>query len=165
MELEYLLRIFVAAGFAGLLGLERESARRFAGLRTHIIVGVGSALFSILGILSVAVVRTAGFETGNADPTRIIYAIALGIGFLGSGVVFVSRNDDQVHGLTTAASIWTTAAVGVACAFGLYVLAGGVTLLVLFVLRGLRIVEGMISRGAHRQNRSDNPHSTGRENQ
>lgn len=146
MELEFLLRILVAAALAALLGLERESANRFAGLRTHIMVGIGSALFSILGIVSVDVMRSGEMNALGADPTRIIHSIALGIGFLGSGIVFVSSRDDRVHGLTTAASIWTTAAVGVASAFEMYLIAIGVTLLTLFVLRVLRIAEKKIDR-------------------
>lgn len=146
LELEFLMRILVAGALAALLGLERESANRFAGLRTHIMVGIGSALFSVLGVMSVEVMKASENGSLGADPTRIIHSIALGIGFLGSGIVFVSRHDDRVHGLTTAASVWTTAAVGVAAAFAMYILAIGVTLLTLFVLRVLRIAEKKIDR-------------------
>jgi putative Mg2+ transporter-C (MgtC) family protein len=73
----------------------------------------------------------------DADPIRVIQAIAIGIGFLGSGVIFVSRADERVLGLTTAASIWATAAVGVAAGLGYYLLSAATTMLLLLVLRAL----------------------------
>ena len=133
-ELTLLLRLLVAAVLAGVLGWERESARKSAGLRTHMLVGVASALFTVLGTLSVA--EYAG-ERGDTDPLRVIQAIAIGIGFLGSGVIFVARDRKEVLGLTTAGSIWATAAIGIAAGLGYYVLALGSTVLLLVVLRAM----------------------------
>ena len=135
-ELQFLIRLLVAAALAAVLGWEREHARKSAGLRTHMLVGIAAALYTALAQLSVADISPsdAGFR---ADPIRAIQAVAIGIGFLGSGVIFVSRHEDRVHGLTTAASIWATAAIGIAAGLEHYVLAVGATVLLLFVLRVL----------------------------
>ena len=133
LEAEYLLRVVMAGLFSAALGWERERAGKAAGFRTHIVVGVTACLFVITSLLAVTKFPGA-IESANVDPTRIIHAIAVGIGFLGSGVVFVSRHEDTVKGLTTAASVWATAAVGAASGFGLYLLATGTTVLLLIVL-------------------------------
>ena len=89
---------------AALLGWEREAARKPAGLRTHMVVGIASALFTVLSTLAVA--DYSGPQGGlRSDPVRVIQAIAIGVGFLGSGVIFVDKNHEHVLGLTTAASI------------------------------------------------------------
>jgi putative Mg2+ transporter-C (MgtC) family protein len=134
-ELHILPRLLIAGLLAGVLGWERESARKSAGLRTHMLVGIAAALYTCIGELAVldSPPDAEGFQT---DPIRAIQAVAIGIGFLGSGVI-VSRHEDRVHGLTTAASVWATAAIGVACGLEHYVLAAGATLLLLVVLRGL----------------------------
>jgi putative Mg2+ transporter-C (MgtC) family protein len=133
-ELAYLLRILVAAALAALLGYERERAGKAAGLRTHMLVGIASALYTALAELSVR-----GYEghpeSLTADPIRAIQAVALGVGFLGGGMIVTRRDGADVKGLTTAASIWATAAVGIAAGFAHYVLALGATLLLLVVLR------------------------------
>jgi putative Mg2+ transporter-C (MgtC) family protein len=136
LELQLLLRLVVAGALAAIIGWEREHAGKPAGLRTHILVGIAAALYTAIAQLAVAdVPRTPG--TFQADPIRAIQAVAIGIGFLGSGVIFVSRKDDRVQGLTTAASIWATAAIGIAAGLEHYVLAVGAALLMTFVLRGL----------------------------
>jgi putative Mg2+ transporter-C (MgtC) family protein len=101
-------RLVVAALLAGVLGWERERAGKSAGLRTHMLVGIAAALYT--GLAEVASVELGA---GRSDPVRAIQAVAMGIGFLGGGIIFVNRND-RVEGLTTAASIWATAAMGVA---------------------------------------------------
>jgi putative Mg2+ transporter-C (MgtC) family protein len=136
LEAEMLLRITLAALLSAALGWEREKAGKPAGFRTHIIVGLASALFVVAGILSVEEAALNGV-TLVLDPTRTIHAIAVGIGFLGGGVVFVSRATDRVQGLTTAASIWATAGVGAAAGLGLYLLATATTVLLLIVLHKL----------------------------
>ena len=135
-ELYLFVRLLVAAVLSGALGWERESARKAAGLRTHMLVGISSALYTSIGELAVSEIppNSEGFQ---ADPIRAIQAVAIGIGFLGSGVIFVSRQEDRVHGLTTAASVWATAAIGLAAGLGHYALAVCATVLLLFVLRGL----------------------------
>lgn len=135
MEAEFLLRIILAAAFSAALGWERERAGKPAGFRTHIVVGTTAALFVITGIL--AVEQYGAAEGVNVDPTRTIHAIAVGIGFLGAGLVVFSPRDDRVKGLTTAASIWSTAAVGTATGYGLYLVASGTTVILLVVLNKL----------------------------
>jgi putative Mg2+ transporter-C (MgtC) family protein len=132
-ELRLLLRLLAAAALAGVLGWERESAHKSAGLRTHMLVGIASSLFTVLGEL--AVQSTSASATWRADPIRVIQAVAVGIGFLGTGVIFVAKDGDRVLGLTTAASIWATAGVGIATGTGHYVLAVGSTVLLMLVLR------------------------------
>ena len=135
-QLLLLVRLVAAGILSGMLGWEREAARKPAGLRTHMLVGIASALFTVLAEL--AVVHYPSDAGGmRADPIRVIQAVAIGVGFLGSGVIFVSKNDDSVRGLTTAGSIWATAAIGIAAGLGYYVLAVGATLLLLLVLRGM----------------------------
>jgi putative Mg2+ transporter-C (MgtC) family protein len=133
VELALLVRLVAAGALAAVLGWEREAAHKSAGLRTHMLVGIGSALFTVLAVL--AVQDYPGGEVGlRADPIRVIQAVAIGIGFLGSGVIFVAKSGDHVLGLTTAASIWATAAIGIAVGLGYYLVAGGATLLLLLVL-------------------------------
>ena len=136
LEGEMLIRILLAALFSAALGYEREKAGKPAGFRTHIIVGVASALFVIAGILTVEE-RVLSGTMLQLDPTRTIHAIAVGVGFLGGGVVVVYKSSNRVQGLTTAASIWATAGVGAATGYGLYVLAVGTTGVLLIVLHQL----------------------------
>ena len=126
-----LSRLVVAALLAGVLGWERERAGKSAGLRTHMLVGIAAALYT--GLAEVASVELGA---GRSDPVRAIQAVAMGIGFLGGGIIFVNRND-RVQGLTTAASIWATAAMGVAAGLGHFRLAAGVTVLLAIVLHVL----------------------------
>jgi putative Mg2+ transporter-C (MgtC) family protein len=136
LELALLVRLLVAGVLAALLGWEPEAAHKSAGLRTHMSVGIASALFTVLGDLAVR-----DFPVGEnglrSDPIRVIQAVAIGIGFLGSGVIFVAKDGEHVQGLTTAASIWATAAIGIAAGLGHYVIAVGSTVLLLLVLRGM----------------------------
>jgi putative Mg2+ transporter-C (MgtC) family protein len=135
LQLLLLVRLVAAALLAGVLGWERESARKPAGLRTHMLVGVASALFTVLAELAVAgYPREEGIRS---DPIRVIQAVAIGVGFLGSGVIFVAKSGDSVRGLTTAGSIWATAAIGIAAGLGYYILAVGATILLMLVLRGM----------------------------
>jgi putative Mg2+ transporter-C (MgtC) family protein len=128
-----LLRLVLATALAAMLGWEREQAGKPAGLRTHMLVGLASALYTALGTLAIA--STEGLP-GNirGDPVRIIQAVALGIGFLGGGAISAGRSDASTHHLTTAASIWSTAAIGIAAGLGHYLLAAGATALQLVVL-------------------------------
>jgi putative Mg2+ transporter-C (MgtC) family protein len=158
LEAEMVVRVLVAGLLSAALGWERERAGKPAGFRTHIIVGVAAALFVIAGILTVEEALLTGV-TLNLDPTRTIHAIAVGVGFLGGGVVFVSRNTDRVQGLTTAASIWATAGVGAAVGYGLYVLATATTILLLVVLHKLAHLDissdAMAEKDARHAGRND----------
>ena len=130
-DLVILSRLVVAALLAGVLGWERERAGKSAGLRTHMLLGIAAALYT--GLAEVASVELGA---ARSDPLRAIQAVAMGIGFLGGGIIFVNRND-RVQGLTTAASIWATAAMGVAAGLGHFRLAAGVTVLLAIVLHVL----------------------------
>jgi putative Mg2+ transporter-C (MgtC) family protein len=128
---EVLLRLFVAAVLGGAIGLERELRERQAGLRTHLVVSVGSALFTL--------VSAYGFHSfdGKVDPTRIAAQIVSGIGFLGAGAII--RQGLSVRGLTTAASLWLVAAIGMAAGAGYWEGALIATLGALLTLGPLRI--------------------------
>ena len=118
---EVFLRLIFAILAGGLIGLEREIVHRPAGVRTHMIVSLGSALFVLIALESVP----EGID-------KIIAGIATGIGFLGAGTIFKSKND--VQGLTTAASVWTVAAVGLGIGLGYYLITMIAVILVLIVL-------------------------------
>jgi putative Mg2+ transporter-C (MgtC) family protein len=134
-EFVFLIRLVVAAVLTAVLGWEREKAGKSAGLRTHTLVGIAAALYTALAELSVQ--AYAGEAGLRSDPIRAIQAFAVGIGFLGGGMIVVSRSGEGVLGLTTAASIWATAAIGIAAGLAHYRLAIGATILLLLVLRGL----------------------------
>jgi len=136
-DVELLIRV-VAAGFmSGMLGWERQSAGKPAGFRTLLLVGMAACLFVVAGEAA-AVTYPAGSSALRVEPFQLIQAVAVGIGFLGSGVVLLTQDGTRVIGLTTAASIWATAAVGLTVGFGRYLLAGGTTVLLLVTLRVLR---------------------------
>jgi putative Mg2+ transporter-C (MgtC) family protein len=128
-----LLRLLAAVGLAAALGWERERARKPAGLRTHMLVGLAASLYAVLATLTLH--ERTGDPSLRGDPVRVIQAVALGVGFLGGGVISAGRAHGRVSGLTTAASIWATAAMGVAAGLGYYVIAVGTTALQLIVLR------------------------------
>ena len=136
-DLAVLVRLIIATALAGALGWEREATGKAAGLRTHMLVGMGSALFVSLARLIILDFQGFGDQL-QFDPIRIVEAIVAAIGFLGAGTIFVARGHDRVSGLTTAASIWATAGVGIAVGLERYVLAVGTTVLVLVVLHTLR---------------------------
>ncbi|MFF7729954.1 MgtC/SapB family protein [Streptomyces sp. NPDC008001] len=133
-------RQFAELGLAlllsSLIGLERELQQKSAGLRTHTLVGVGSALFMEVSIHGFGAV--AGLVGARQDPSRVAAQIVSGIGFIGGGLIFVRR--DAVHGLTTAATIWLTCAVGMACGGGLPLLGAAATLVHFLVVRGYPVV-------------------------
>ena len=133
-EYVFLIRLAIAAALAAVLGWEREQAGKSAGLRTHVLVAISAALYTALAELSVE--HYSGQEEGlRSDPIRVIQAVAVGIGFLGGGMIV--RSGDHVRGLTTAASIWATAAIGIAVGLAHYRLAVGATVLLLVVLHGM----------------------------
>jgi putative Mg2+ transporter-C (MgtC) family protein len=135
-DAELLLRVFVAGLLSAALGWERESAGKPAGLRTHVLVGMAACLFVVTGEAA-ALHYPASQAAIRIEPFAIIQAVAVGVGFLGSGVVFMTGQQNRVHGLTTAASIWATAAMGLTVGFGRYLLAAGAAVLLLFTLRVL----------------------------
>jgi putative Mg2+ transporter-C (MgtC) family protein len=135
---ESLLRLALAAILGGLIGVERELREREAGLRTHLLVALGSALFTIVGAYGFDAFLNTGASVVRADPTRIAAQIVTGIGFLGAGAII--RQGLSVRGLTTAATLWVVAAVGLAAGAGYYSVAVITTALVLIALYPLRII-------------------------
>jgi putative Mg2+ transporter-C (MgtC) family protein len=143
--LELTLRLGVAAGLTGLIGLERELRERTAGLRTHMLVGVGSALFTIVSAYAWNDFVFSRQGGTILDPTRISAQIVTGIGFLGAGAII--RQGLSVRGLTTAAGLWVVAAIGMASGAGFYVGALIATAIVLVGLGPLRWIEyGLLER-------------------
>ena len=123
-----LIRLLLAALLGGRLGYERESRGKASGVRTHILVAMGAALFVLLpGLGGMAM----------ADMSRVIQGLVTGVGFLGAGAIIKLRSEQDVQGLTTAAGIWMTAAIGVACGLGRESTALISTVLALVVLAAL----------------------------
>lgn len=144
-----LSRIFIAAILGGILGLERDIHGRGAGLRTHLLVSAGAALFMILSIyISHVGINIPADFTKVTDPGRIAAQIVTGIGFLGAGVII--KEGFTVRGLTTAACLWIAAAVGMSAGAGLYVIAIFTTILSIFSLVILRWLERFYRRDAYR---------------
>lgn len=119
------VRLFAAAVLGGMLGIERESKGRAAGLKTHILVSIGSALFVMAPLLS-------GIDPG--DVTRVMQGIVSGIGFLGAGAIIKLERDERIEGLTTAAGIWMVSAIGMAAGMGMEIIALATTLIALAVV-------------------------------
>jgi|SRR5690349_13159927 putative Mg2+ transporter-C (MgtC) family protein len=137
----FITRLLIAAGLSAALGFEREYHQKPAGLRTNMLIGIGSALFTILSI---------GFAEGGQGTTdRIAAQIATGIGFLGAGAIMRDRH--SIHGLTTAATIWVNAAIGMAVGAGANALAITATVVSLIVLAVLEPIETFFERWAHRR--------------
>lgn len=156
-DLSILFRLVVAMVLGTLIGWEREAAGKAAGVRTHVLVALGAALFVALGdamIERFASLPSQGAEI-RADPLRIIEAVVTGISFLGAGTIFVSRGRERVEGLTTAAAIWTTAAIGIAGGLERYALGAGAALLVLVILRLMPLlpIEGGLLAALDRRRR------------
>ena len=122
---DFILRLLLAGFMGGLIGLEREMRAKGAGIRTHFIVALGSALFMIISIFA--------FEgTDKFDSSRVAAGVVSGIGFIGGGVIIFQRN--VIRGITTAAGMWVAAAIGLACGAAMYPLAVAATLITLLVL-------------------------------
>ena len=135
-------RLLVAAALGGLLGFEREMVGKAAGLRTHMLVALGAALFMIGP-------QQAG--AGAADLTRVVQGIATGIGFVGAGAILKREEKGEVFGITTAASVWFTAAVGMTVGAGRLWLPVVGTAMAFAILAVLRRYEAWLARGEGRQ--------------
>lgn len=141
MQFGIIGEVALAMLLGGVIGFEREMADKPAGFRTHMLVAGAAALLVGLGD---AMLRRFAMDSSihaSSDPIRIVEAIVTGISFLGAGTIFRRDRSEQVEGLTTAATILLCAAVGISVALRQFVLAVGVTLLALFVLRGLTAIE------------------------
>ncbi|MBC7073838.1 MgtC/SapB family protein [Candidatus Parcubacteria bacterium] len=128
---EMLIKLILATFFGGLIGLERELKKKGAGLQTYSLVCLGACLFSIIAF--------SLYYAKIIDPSIIIMAIAVGMGFIGGGAIF--RSETHIFGLTTAAGLWITAAIGLAIGAGFYKLAFLSTFFVLLILVGFGWVE------------------------
>ena len=131
------IRLLIAAVLGAMIGFEREWNTAEAGLRTHILVAVAAALFTILAFEIFHTIQPGNGET-RADPIRAVEAVTAGIAFLGAGAIF--RSGSNVQGITTGAGMWLAGAVGLATALGYYLIAFGVALLAVIVLAALRVV-------------------------
>jgi putative Mg2+ transporter-C (MgtC) family protein len=142
--LDLTLRLLLAAGLGAVIGLERELRQKPAGLRTNILIAVGSALFTTISF------QVAGMS-GTAD--RIAAQIVTGVGFLGAGAIL--HGAGNVHGMTTAATIWVNAAVGMAAGAGYFAMASIATVITLVVLAVLAPLERWVERRAEQSNNQD----------
>lgn len=143
-EWEFVLRIFVATVLGGLIGLEREYRAKEAGFRTHFLVALGSALFMIVSAYGFSTVPMVA--TSRWDVARIAAQVVTGIGFIGAGTIIFHKSENVVSGLTTAAGLWVTAAIGLACGGGMYVIAIASTILVLTGLEAFNFILHKIKR-------------------
>ena len=134
---EFVLRLFVAAILGGVIGLEREYRAKEAGFRTHFLVALGSGLFMILSQFGFDDVL-GHYEQVSLDPSRIASQVVTGIGFIGAGTIIFQKH--VVRGLTTAAGLWVTSAIGMTAGAGMYVLSIATTVLVLLCLEALYFI-------------------------
>lgn len=134
---EFVLRLFVAAILGGVIGLEREYRAKEAGFRTHFLVALGSGLFMILSQFGFDGVL-GNYEQVSLDPSRIASQVVTGIGFIGAGTIIFQKH--VVRGLTTAAGLWVTSAIGMTAGAGMYVLSFAATVLVLLCLEALYFI-------------------------
>jgi putative Mg2+ transporter-C (MgtC) family protein len=147
VQLQILARVALAMLLGAAIGFEREIESKPAGLRTHILVGGAATLFvALVDVVVEHFSAELGGRLVQSDPVRIIEAVVTGVSFLGAGTIVLRRAKAQVEGLTTAASILFTAAVGVCVALSQFVLALGATVLVLITLRGLGLIEMWLRR-------------------
>jgi len=124
--LDIMLRLLLAAALGAGIGYQRERYNKPAGLRTHALICIGAALFTVVSMF--------GFPE-SADPSRVAAAVVTGIGFIGAGVIFRGvRGEHIVTGLTTAASVWVTAAIGLAAGVGMYLIASIIAVITVLIL-------------------------------
>ena len=139
-DLQMAIRLLLTLVLSGLVGLERQVHRRDAGLRTHILVALGSCLIMLTSLYVFDIYK----DQVSLDPVRIAAGVVTGIGFLGAGTII--REPDGVRGLTTAASLWVVAGIGLAVGVGFNKIAIYTTVLVLIVLHFLRYLEVPLSK-------------------
>ena len=144
INLNYMLRIFIAVIFGFCIGLERELTNKYAGLRTHILVCLGACVFTLISIYGFPTFAPGDnviidHATGVRDTSRVAAQIVTGIGFIGAGTVL--RNGPIVLGLTTAATLWIAASIGMACGAGMFEIAFAGTLLSILTLVMVRVFE------------------------
>jgi putative Mg2+ transporter-C (MgtC) family protein len=146
VEWEPVGRVAIAMALGAALGLDRELARKPAGLRTHMLVAAGASLLTEVGLRMLRDFSSFSNPSIRIDPIIIVQAVATAIGFIGGGTILRHGESDRVEGLTTAASLLLTSAIGVAVSSGLIWVALGVTILALITLRGVAMIEKGIRR-------------------
>lgn len=151
MTWELILRIFVAALLGGMIGLEREYRAKEAGFRTHFLVALGSALFMIVSAYGFEGALTS--EVHRWDVSRVAAQVVSGIGFIGAGTIIFQKSENAVRGLTTAAGLWVTAAIGLACGGGLYAISAAATVLVLAGLEAFNFILHKLDARRDRKNK------------
>lgn len=129
IEWSFILRLIIAGLLGGIIGLEREFRAKEAGLRTHFIVALGSALFMLISQYAFS---------GRFDAARVAAQVVSGIGFIGAGVIIFQKN--VVRGVTTAAGLWVAAAIGLACGAGMYAVAAAASLMTLLCLETMHLI-------------------------
>jgi putative Mg2+ transporter-C (MgtC) family protein len=145
--LDDMIRLSLAIFLGGIVGAERQLAGQSAGLRTHVMVALGSAVFTLAGI------ATAGGDLQQV--TRVVQGVAAGVGFLGAGAILRINGDTKVRGLTTAGSIWVAAAMGTAAGLGEYALAAAVTVASLVVMVVLKPVSHRLNEYVRRRDQTE----------
>jgi putative Mg2+ transporter-C (MgtC) family protein len=146
LSFDIALRLIIAVILGTIIGSERELIHKTAGMRTHALVALGTALF--ITISEVVIARTAGLIGASLNPVHIAAYVVSGIGFLGAGVIY--KQEDHVSGVTSAAGLWACAGVGIACGYQLYGLAIFATILILGIFVFLWKVERLI-RSLHKE--------------
>lgn len=141
---DIVIRLLAALVLGGIIGYERQVRSKAAGLRTHILVSMGACLYMMVSLTIPAEMQAA--YGMSSDGGRIAAQVVSGIGFLGAGTILAAQSTKKIIGLTTAASIWAVAAVGLAAGAGLLFMAGLTALLILITLRALRRIDRMLSR-------------------
>ena len=140
-----LLCIAASVGYGFILGLERELTNKYAGLRTHILVCLGACIFTIISVYGFPTVLTGETANGIRDTGRVAAQVVSGIGFIGAGAVL--RNGSMIFGLTTAATLWIAAAIGMACGAGLLTIGGAATIFSVAILTVVRVFERHLPSG------------------
>ena len=145
----------LAMVLGGIIGLERELKNHSAGFRTHILVTVGSCIFMLVSV-SMPVIITAmpNGTVNNVDPSRIAAQVVSGIGFLGAGAIIQAKGR-RIHGLTTAASLWVVAAIGLAVGAGLYLTSIIATIMLLIILTSFSRLESKLAAMMQRQQQDE----------
>jgi putative Mg2+ transporter-C (MgtC) family protein len=152
--LDIVFRLSLALAFGAALGIERERRHKPAGLRTHMLVTLGAAMFALLGSEVVAAFSPE-FSRARLDPIRVLEGIITGIGFLGAGSIIQNRSG--VEGLTTAAGIWVAGGIGAACGLGMIVVAAVAALFALLTLGALGWLERRAGGGGGEKGPLDSP--------
>lgn len=153
MSWQLVMTIFVAALLGGAIGLEREYRSKEAGFRTHFLVGLGSALFMVISIHGFDGMEAQPGIILQRDPARLAAQVVSGIGFIGAGTIIFQKN--VVKGLTTAAGLWVTSAIGMAAGVGMFDVAVSATVMVLVCLEGMNFLHHHVFKSRHQDDDTD----------